>query len=100
MAVACKAKRGFWMLSIAIFLLLGNPGAFAQKATKQMVGLQTGEAMLAAAKGEIREIKIGALQKLLKNNRDLALIDVRTRREIATVGGTIGVHQNQNIPRG
>ena len=56
--------------------------------------------MLAAAKGEIREIKIGALEKLLKNNRDMALIDVRTRREITTVGGTIGVHQNQNIPRG
>jgi len=65
-----------------------------------MAGLKTGDAMLAAVKGEIREIKIGALEALLKKNRDVALIDVRTQREIATVGGTIGVHQNQNIPRG
>ncbi|MCP4933579.1 MAG: MBL fold metallo-hydrolase [bacterium] len=88
------------MLSISIFLLLGSASAFAQKATTPMAGLKTGDTILAAAKGEISEIKIGNLEEMLKNSRDMALIDVRTRREIATVGGTIGVHQNQNIPRG
>ncbi len=100
MAVACKTRQVFGILSIGLFLFLVSAGAFAQKAAKQMSALQTSDAMLAAAKGEIQEVTIGALEKMLKANRDMALIDVRTRREISVVGGTIGVHQNQNIPRG
>ena len=100
MAFGCKYGHGFWSLFISIFVLMGSADTFAQSAATAPAGVKTSDAILAAALREIREIKMGTLEQLLKNNRDMALIDVRTRREIATVGGTIGVHQNQNIPRG
>ena len=62
--------------------------------------LVTSDDLLGKAKAKIRDIKIGDLQKLLNENGDVALIDVRTRADIRIVGGTIGVFQNQNIPRG
>ena len=100
MDFSSKFGRNFQTLFISIFLAMGSSNAFAQKASDMATGLGSSDEILTAAKNNIRDIKIDALEKLLKEKPNLALIDVRTRREIALVGGTIGVHQNRNIPRG
>jgi rhodanese-related sulfurtransferase/glyoxylase-like metal-dependent hydrolase (beta-lactamase superfamily II) len=101
----CKRSWNFLTVGftglLAILLSNGlNSGAFAQQATAQQNGVVTGEVLLAAANTKIRNIDRTALEKLLSENPDAALVDVRTRREVSLSGGTIGVYQNQVIPRG
>ncbi len=100
MALGCKSGPGFLSLLIAVFFTMGSAVGYAQTASKAPVAGETGEAIVAAIKSKIPEIKIYTLEKMLKGGGDVALIDVRTRREISLVGGTIGAYQNQNIPRG
>ncbi len=79
---------------LASFMADAQTTAFAKKA------IPTSESLLISAKNNSHDISMADLQKLLKNNPDTALVDVRTRREVTLIGGTIGVFQNQIIPRG
>ncbi len=87
-------------------ILLGIGSCFsafcidAQNTSSATKAIVTGDKLLTSARNTVRDISMNELQKLLKQNPDTALIDVRTRREIMLVGGTIGVFQNQIIPRG
>ena len=51
-------------------------------------------------KQHISNISTKELQTLLKQDKNLVLVDVRTDKEIQAVNGMIGVPQNINIPRG
>ena len=82
---------GFYMTSVL---------AHAQNAASRPKTITSSDTLLKSAKDNTRDISMADLQKLLKGNPDAALLDVRTRREVSLVGGTIGVFQNQIIPRG
>ncbi len=53
-----------------------------------------------AAQQGYEDIDTAELQTLLKNDGQVILIDVRTRREITTVGGSIDAPRHEIIPRG
>ena len=55
--------------------------------------------LLLGIQQEIRNVNTEQLKKLITNQPDLLLIDVRTEREIDNIG-TIGIGQNVVIPRG
>ena len=100
MGFECRAGRAYAIVIAGILLMMGSSAVLAQKSSDSGECAETGDTILARIKDDIRDIKIEDLKKLLKENPDVALVDVRTRHEVALVGGTIGVHQNQIIPRG
>jgi glyoxylase-like metal-dependent hydrolase (beta-lactamase superfamily II)/rhodanese-related sulfurtransferase len=59
-----------------------------------------GEKAIEAANKTIVNINTATLQKLLKENPKIELIDVRTQDEIDFIGGTIDADENIIIPRG
>lgn len=96
----CRFGQKLGMVSTCLFFAFISSSTFAQKALNQTNAVETGEVLLRAANSRIRNIELASLKKMLKKHPDMALIDVRTRREVRLTGGTIGVHQNQIIPRG
>lgn len=59
-----------------------------------------GEKAIETANKTIVNINTATLQKLLKENPKIELIDVRTQDEIDFIGGTIDADENIIIPRG
>ncbi len=94
-------KNGFVALLAALALLVSG-GLSVAKAPAEggAATLKTGEALLQEARSTIRDISREELQKALKENPDIVLVDVRIRREVLLMGGTIGAFQNHIIPRG
>lgn len=82
--------RGTVLVTLALYLF---PGVAAAE-------IVSGEKMLEALAGEMKNIDTAALQKQLIDQPDTVLIDVRTADEIKNLGGTIDAYQNRNIPRG
>ncbi len=93
-----------WTIMTRALLGLGSCflafSADAQNTGSAARAVVTSDKLLASANSTVRDISMSDLQKLLKENANAALIDIRTRREIMLVGGTIGAFQNQIIPRG
>ncbi len=63
-------------------------------------GIVTGEQLQAAAEKETKAISTAELEKLLQEELDMVLIDIRTHNEVNSMGGTIDAAQNSIIPRG
>jgi rhodanese-related sulfurtransferase/glyoxylase-like metal-dependent hydrolase (beta-lactamase superfamily II) len=76
-----------------LLLLLISLSLFAQKPL-------TGTQIWNKAKVEINSISTNDLKNLLDKDKNVVLIDVRTKFEIANGGGTIGVFQNRHLERG
>lgn len=63
-------------------------------------GITTGEQLQAAAEKRTKVINTADLKKVLNDDLDMVLIDVRLPSEIKAMGGAIKAPQNRNIPRG
>lgn len=63
-------------------------------------GITTGEQLQAAAEKRTKVINTADLKKILNDDLDMVLIDVRLPSEIKAMGGAIKAPQNRNIPRG
>lgn len=61
--------------------------------------VQTGQQILTKVNTQITNVNTQQLQKLLKQQPNTLLIDVRTPEELIQFG-TIGLYQNINLPRG
>lgn len=60
----------------------------------------TGRQLMEEALKAVTSIDTATLQKRLKSEPDLVLVDVRTRDEVRMMGGTIDAPGNVVIPRG
>lgn len=65
-----------------------------------VAGIQSGRQLQADAEKRIKNISTPALKKLLDDDPEVALIDVRLPSEVTSMGGAIKADQNVNIPRG
>ena len=63
-------------------------------------GVRSGQQMLEAVAGEVKNIDTAGLQQLLEKRPETVVIDVRTPEEIAALGGMIEAQRNHNITRG
>lgn len=81
-----------WLILISLSMIV-IPG-LAQD------GIQTGKALQSRAESHTRKVDSAALKKMIQNEPDLVLIDIRTSAEIKKMGGHIDAAQNVNIPRG
>jgi len=73
--------------------------AFAESKAETNTG-NAGNKAVQDANTSITNINTEELQKLLKENPKLELIDVRTTDEVNFIGGTIDADENSIIPRG
>ena len=63
-------------------------------------GITTGAQLQAQAEKRTTIISTQALKKMLDEDLDMVLVDVRLPSEITGMGGAIKAPQNRNIPRG
>ncbi len=63
-------------------------------------GIPTGAQLQAAAEKNTTFIETKELKKMLDDELDMVLIDIRTATEIQNMDGKIDASQNVNIPRG
>lgn len=84
------------MGGLFILLLLTFSTTFADN----KVAINTAENIIQNTKYNITNIDTEELQRLLKINPKLELIDVRTKDEVDLIGGTIDADENAIIPRG
>ena len=84
------------MISLTIIFNTMHLGAFADGKLE----INAGEKAIQTANKTITNINTEQLQKLLKDNPKLELIDVRTTDEANFIGGTIDADENVIIPRG
>ena len=83
-------------ISLIPILLIFHSSTFANNQTE----ISAGEKAIQKANEIIININTEELQKLLKRNPKLELIDVRTTDEVNFIGGTIDADENAIIPRG
>ncbi len=69
-------------------------------AQAKVPGITTGDQLQAAAEKRTKIISTPELQKMLDQDLDMVLVDVRLPSEIKAMGGAIKASQNRNIPRG
>ena len=82
------------ILSILIFYLLISP------ANAEIAGISSGTQLQQQAEKKTTTINTTALKKMLDDELDMVLIDIRTAEEIQNMDGKIDAAQNVNIPRG
>ena len=63
-------------------------------------GIKSGGQLQVEALKHIKNIRTTELKKLLDDDPDVVLIDVRLPSEVTSMGGAIKADQNINIPRG
>ena len=63
-------------------------------------GIKGGDQLQAEVLKHVKNIATMDLKKLLADNPDVVLIDVRLPSEVTAMGGAIKAQQNVNIPRG
>ncbi|HIO93061.1 MAG TPA: hypothetical protein EYG68_09515 [Leucothrix mucor] len=63
-------------------------------------GIKGGDQLQAEVLKHVKNIRTAELKKLLADNPEVALIDVRLPSEVTSMGGAIKAQQNVNIPRG
>ena len=63
-------------------------------------GIKSGGQLQVEALKHIKNIRTTELKKLLDDDPDVVLIDVRLPSEVTSMGGAIKADQNVNIPRG
>ncbi len=68
--------------------------------TADVAGITDGEQLQKEAESKTTKIGTEGLKKMLAEELDMVLIDIRTADEIKSMGGTIDAHQNVTIPRG
>ena len=81
------------------FISLVNLG-FITLSNAKVEGITTGSQLQAEAEKQTQIITTEALKKMLDNELDMVLIDIRTADEIRNMDGAIDAPQNINIPRG
>ncbi|MEE9328407.1 MAG: rhodanese-like domain-containing protein [Cocleimonas sp.] len=69
-------------------------------AQAKVPGITTGAQLQAAAEKRTSIISTEELKKMLDEDLDMVLVDVRLPTEIKNMGGAIKAAQNRNIPRG
>jgi rhodanese-related sulfurtransferase len=74
--------------------------SFSSVAMAEIAGITTGAQLQAQAESKTQNINTEDLNKMLSEELDMVLIDIRTADEIKSMGGTIKANQNVNIPRG
>ncbi len=84
-------KRWFWIVVVSGLL---HPASYAEQASESIAG------SAAPVSTSVDNINTPALQALIKQQKDLVLIDVRTPGEIGALGGSIDYPGEINIPRG
>jgi len=72
--------------------------SFPVQATPE--GIQSGQQIQKQAESVTTDISTTQLQKMLDNELEMVLIDIRTTDEVKNMGGTIDAPQNSVIPRG
>ncbi len=82
-------------LSSLLLASLTTSGLYAK-----VPGITTGEQLQAAAEKRTTIISTADLKKVLDEDLDMVLVDVRLPSEIKAMGGAIKAPQNRNIPRG
>jgi len=65
-----------------------------------VAGIKGGKQLQAEVSKHIKNINTVELKKLLADDPEVALIDIRLPSEIKSMGGAIKAQQNVNIPRG
>lgn len=65
-----------------------------------VAGIKGGNQLQAEVAKHVKNINTADLKKLLTDNPEVALVDVRLPSEIKSMGGAIQAQQNVNIPRG
>lgn len=63
-------------------------------------GIKGGDQLQAEVLKHVKNIRTAELKKLLADDPEVALIDVRLPSEVTAMGGAIKAQQNVNIPRG
>ena len=79
--------------AFALSLLMLSPIAQADK-------IPSGQELQAIAESHTQKIDTKGLKKMLDDELDMVLIDIRSADEIRNMGGAIKAQQNVNIPRG
>lgn len=87
-------KRG--VLVTGCLVLLALPAM----ASAEIAGIKSGQDILQSVAPKVSNINTAELKKEIDGNPDLVLIDIRTRKEIESMGGAIDAPQNTTIPRG
>ena len=65
-----------------------------------VAGIKGGKQLQAEVAKHVKNISTVELKKLLADDLEVALIDIRLPSEIKSMGGAIKAQQNINIPRG
>ncbi len=65
-----------------------------------VAGIKGGKQLQAEVSKHVKNISTVELKKLLADDPEVALIDIRLPSEIKSMGGAIKAQQNVNIPRG
>ncbi len=74
--------------------------AMSNMAHADVAGVPTGFQLQAEAEKNTTMISTSDLKKMLNDELDMVLIDIRTATEIQNMDGKIDASQNVNIPRG
>lgn len=82
-------------MAISIGLFFGPMAAHAEVA-----GITSGDALQAEANKRVAQISTSELRKLIDEEPELVLVDIRMPGEVRNMGGAIKAPQNVNIPRG
>ncbi len=85
------------ILILAFFMLFTS---ISQGLLAKVPGITTGSQLQAEAEKRTQTISTKDLEKLLDEQIDMVLVDIRLPSEITSMGGAIKAQQNINIPRG
>ena len=88
-------------ISIVMMGILCFTGSlYSTAAMAEVAGIITGDQLQKQAESITSKIGTEDLKKMLAEELDMVLIDIRTANEIKSMGGTIQAGQNVTIPRG
>jgi len=88
-------------IPLSLVCLLGMSLSFIAPITyAEVAGIPSGFQLQTAAEKKTTLINTADLKKMLDDELDMVLIDIRTPTEIQNMDGKINASQNVNIPRG
>ena len=85
---------------MALSALLVLPVAIIPAVQADVTGIKGGKQLQVEVAKYVKNISTVELKKLLEDDPEVALIDIRLPSEIKSMGGAIKAQQNVNIPRG
>ena len=88
------------MSSSALILATLGATLILSVAQAKVPGITTGAQLQVEAEKRTTIISTEDLKKMLDENLDMVLVDVRLPSEVTSMGGAIKAQQNRNIPRG